>query len=255
MLKIRSRRRHIGNETRACEEKTMKRILPALVIIALSSLVFLYFTQNKEPEHKIIQPKYDDVEEIVEACTEAMGGVEIVEGLQILRLTQNWPDHGILFTEIKRPNMERLGESLVWNGSYCVQINPLRPVPEEEWKDNEIDIAWYFPAFFDYPSEYLGAEVVNNVQIYRVKVTLPLGAVMTYYINVETDLVLKAAANFTLYGEEHYVERVYSDYRAVNGFIYPHRFTYAGRDGSSRLTATVEKLEINLPLEGRFTIP
>jgi hypothetical protein len=233
----------------------MKRVLPIIFVIALLSAGFLYFTQNREQEHDIAQPKYADVEDIVEACAEAMGGADIVEGIQTLRLTQNWPDHGALHTEIRRPNMERLGESLVWNGSYCVQLNPLAPIPEEEWKDNEIDIAWNFPAFFDYQAEYLGARIVNGVQTYRVEVTLPLGAVMTYYIDVETDLVLKVAANFTLYGQAHYAERVYSDHRAVDGFIYPHRFTYAGRDGTSRLTATVERLEINLPLEGRFSIP
>jgi len=151
--------------------------------------------------------------------------------------------------------MEKLGESLVWNGSYCVLLNPPGPVPEEEWKDNEIDIVWYFPAFFDYPAEYLGVQTVNGVQTYRVEVTLPLGAVMTYYIDVETDLVLKAAADFTLYEEAHHAERAYSDYRTVDGLLYPHKFTYPGRDGNSRLTATIEKLEINLPLEGRFTIP
>jgi hypothetical protein len=233
----------------------MRRVIPVLFIIALSSLGFLYFNQNREQEHIIIQPRYDNVEEIVEACAEAMGGTEVIEDLQTLRITQNWPDHGTLHTEIRRPNMERLGESFVWNGSYCALLNSLEPIPEEEWKDNEIDIAWYFPAFFDYPAEYLGAQTVNGVQTYEVEVTLPLGAIMTYYIEVETDLVLKAAADFTLYEEAHHAERVYSDYRTVDGFIYPHKFTYPGRDGVSRLTATIEKLEINLPLEGRFSIP
>lgn len=233
----------------------MKKVIPILFIIALSSSGFLYFIQNREQEHNIIQPRYDNVEEIVEACAEAMGGTEIIEDLQTLRITQNWPDHGVLLTEIRRPNMERLGESLVWNGSYCALLNSPEPIPEEEWKDNEIDIAWYFPAFFDYPAGYLGVQTVNGVQTYKVEVTLPLGAIMTYYIEVETDLVLKAAADFTLYGDAHHVERVYSDYKSVGGFIYPHKFTYAGRDGVSRLTATIEKLEINLPLEGRFSIP
>jgi len=74
-------------------------------------------------------------------------------------------------------------------------------------------------------------------------------------VDVGTDLVLKAAADFTIYDEAHHVERSYSDYKTVDGFVYPHKFTYPGRDGTSRLTATVEKLEINLPLEGRFSIP
>jgi len=67
----------------------MRRVIPILFIIALSSFGFIYFTQNREPEHTVAQPRYDSVEEIVEACAEAMGGAEVIEGIQTLRFTQN----------------------------------------------------------------------------------------------------------------------------------------------------------------------
>ena len=65
------------------------------------------------------EPKYDNIDDIITACAKAMGGVDVIEGIQTLKIAQNWPDHGTLFTEIRRPNMERLGETLVWNCTYC----------------------------------------------------------------------------------------------------------------------------------------
>ena len=43
----------------------MRRVLPIILIIAISSLGYIYYTQNREPEHSLAQPKYDDIEEIV----------------------------------------------------------------------------------------------------------------------------------------------------------------------------------------------
>jgi hypothetical protein len=232
----------------------MRKEYATIFILVLAVTGYIYLSTFREQENNT-PPRYDNIDDILAACAEAMGGTDVISGIQTLRLTMNWPDHGVLYTEIRRPNMVRLGESLIWNGSYSVLLNSPDPVPEEEWKDNEADIAWYFPAFFDYPTEYLGAQTVEGVVSYKVEVTLPLGAVMTYYIDSETDLVHKITADIVLYGEAHHSERVYSDYESVDGFAFPHSFTYAGRDGVSRLTATIENLELNLPLEGRFTIP
>jgi hypothetical protein len=46
-------------------------------------------------------------------------------------------------------------------------------------KDLELDIAFVFPAFFDYPSEYLGREVVEGTDTHKLGVTLPLGVRLT----------------------------------------------------------------------------
>jgi len=111
----------------------------AILVIAVSG--YLYLNSLNEPED-ITPPRFNDIHDILESCTEAIGGIEVIDDIQTLSLTMNWPDHGTLHTEIRRPNMERLGESLVWNGTYCVLLNSPDPVPEEEWKDNEADIAW-----------------------------------------------------------------------------------------------------------------
>lgn len=242
----------------------MKReyLIIIIGILAVSGIVYLYAfrpRQNGDSMLTDVEQNGDslltDVEQIVEASVRAMGGEEVIGDLSTLRITQNWPDHGILRTEIERPNKERLGDHLIWNGTYCGLIGSDVLVPEEEWKDNEIDIAWFVPAFFDYAAESDGIQTVDGVETYKIQVALPCGALMTYYINTETHLIFKATANYTVYGDEYYVERTYSNYREVDGLLYPHKFTYQGRDGVTTLTATIRRLEINVNLDDRFKLP
>jgi hypothetical protein len=117
-------------------------------------------------------------------------------------------------------------------------------------------MAWYVPAFFDHPAEYLGMETVDGIETHILQVTLPLGAVMTYNLDAETYLVYRAALRVVLYGEEYQSERTFLDYRSVDGILYPHAFTYASRDGTEVLTAAMESIEFNVHLgDDRFAVP
>ena len=204
-------------------------------------------------------------ERLVEECAKAMGGIEKIDALETMRTTQHWPDHGLIRYEIKRPNLVRMGDDLVFDGERAAWVKgrnadgTLREaelVPQDEWKDFEMDIAWYVPAFFDYPAEYIGTEIVDNIETHKLQVTLPLGAVMTYNLDAQTYLVYRAASDVTVGDKEYHYERTYSDYRLHDGILYPHTFTYAGRDGVEVLTATMKKLEFNLPLEDeQFSVP
>lgn len=55
-------------------------------------------------------------------------------------------------------------------------------------RDLELDIAFAFPAFFDYPAEYLGREMVDGAESDKLAVTLPLGVRMTYFVDTEHGL-------------------------------------------------------------------
>lgn len=199
-------------------------------------------------------------ERLIEECAEAMGGIDKIDSLETMRVTQRFPDHaGLIHYEIKRPNLVRLGDNLVFDGERGSWLEGKNPegtllVSEEEWKDFEVDIAWYVPAFFDYPAEYVGTETLDNIETYKLQVQLPLGASMTYYLDAQTYLVHKATAYFTIGDAEFQPERVYSDYQLRDGILYPHAFTYQGRDGV--FTATMINLEFNIPLEDdRFSLP
>ena len=196
-------------------------------------------------------------ERLIDECAEAMGGVDKINALQTMRFAQYLPDHASLSRyEIKRPNLVRLGDVVVFDGERAAWLTQAEPVPQEEWKDFEVDIAWYVPAFFDYPAEYVGTEIVDGIETQKLQVTLSLGAVMTYYLDAQTHLVRKAAAYFTINGQGYHPERTYSDYRLVDGILYPHAFTYEGRNGVDVFTATLRTIEFSIPLEDeRFSVP
>jgi len=205
-----------------------------------------------------------DAECLIAACAKAMGGIDKVDSLETMRLAQDWPDHDLIRYEIKRPNLVKMGDDLVFDGERAAWLKGknadgtprIELVPEEEWKDFEMDIGWYVPAFFDHPAEYMGTETVDGIETHILQVTLPLGAVMTYNLDAQTYLVYRAASDITIGEKEHHMERTYSDYRVHDGIMYPHAFTYEGRDGTEVLTATMEKLEFNIPLEDeRFSVP
>ena len=213
------------------------------------------------------QPTSDS---IVAACVDAMGGAARIEALKTLRLTVIFPDHPhpILY-EIRRPNLLRNGPVTgdyvaLFDGKRGVLLagrpdgegrtEPPRFADPEEVKDFEVDIGWFVPAFFDHRSEYLGRETLDGRETDKLEVALPLGAKMTYWIDARSHLIARAATDFSLRGQVHHSERNFSDYRKVDGLLYPHAFTYQGKEGVR--TGTIEKIELDVPIDdARFRIP
>lgn len=201
-----------------------------------------------------------DADEIVARSIEAMGGAERIGSWETLRIRYNLPDHeGTSQTEIRRPNLFRAGR-LVFDGERAAMLprsagEEVEMIPAEEWKDFELDIAWSVPAFLDYPAEYLGPDSVVGHETYKLGVSLPLGAHITYYIDANTFMILKAASDFTIRGNDYHWERLFTNHRKVDGILFPWAFTYPGRQGEV-LTAWVEEVEVNpaLPAE-HFRIP
>lgn len=203
------------------------------------------------------------VEEIVARCAEALGGIEIVESLSTLNLVIQFSDHGGLsYYDIARPNQSRMSNLLVFDGKRAawlerregIRMLPPELVPESDWIDFEVDIAWLVPAYFDYPSVYLGMGTIDGKDVYLLEVNLPLGGVMTYSIDVETHLMIRARAVLTMGELNIDTERNYSDYREKDGLLYPYAFTYEGQYGVS--LATVEEFAFNVVFdEDNFTIP
>lgn len=201
---------------------------------------------------------------VVAQCIEAMGGQEKLDALHSLRVTMHWPDHGTLRTDIERPNRSSLGMNgeVVFDGDRAAMLKRGpdgtrvcdMAVPEGDLVDFDVDIAWYVPAFLDYPAVYAGTATLGNGEMDVLEVTLPRGAVMTYYISTATHLVDTIQAFFIFYDQELRIERTYSDYREQDGVLYPFAFTYEARTGAI-LTARVLTLELNIEFpEGHFDV-
>ena len=122
--------------------------------------------------------------------------------------------------------------------------------------DFDVIIGCFFPAFFDFPADYLGAETVDGRPTHKIRPQLPHGAELVYFIDASTWLPFKISTHMTIRGQSFDAERGFSDYKTVDGILYPHGFTYPSRDKKSVLQGRIASVEINPVLDdAHFTIP
>lgn len=230
----------------------------------LASLGVLVFMASSCPQGTSAPAGEPSVRQLVAKCIEALGGKEVIGNFKTLRSSAIWPDHGTrpLVVELMRPDFSRNPSiDMVFDGKKAAirKGDGKSPGPvfidDNELVDFEVEIAWYIPAFLDYPAEYAGMEESTGRRMYKLLVVLPRGARMTYYLDSSSWLIVKAAAEFTLRGKPYVNERLYCDYRKVDGLLIPHTFTYRGRK-QEILEATVTKAEVNVVFPAdNFTVP
>lgn len=203
--------------------------------------------------------------EIVARCADAMGGMEAIQAVATLRVAAVYPDHGAgpIVSEIKRPNLIRTRWT-VFDGHRGALLartgkdgQPLPPelIPADELKDFEVDVAWVIPAFFEHPADYLGVEAVDGREAHVLRVGLPLGATMTYFVDRDTSLVVKAAADVELRGTKYHMERAFSDHEPAGGVLFPRTFTYPGRHGETQ-HGSIAAIQVNVALpQDSFRLP
>jgi hypothetical protein len=209
-------------------------------------------------------------ERIVARAAEAMAGDGGIADLKTLRIRMVYADHEYpVVTELSRPNRMRVegvgSYVLVFDGERGAFLEsppaedgtPQGPslVDSRYLRDLELDIAFAFPAFFDYAAEYMGREVADGVETYKLGVTLPLGVRMTYFIDTGSHLPVRVEADVTVDGTEYHPGRAFSDYEDWGGMIYPRTVTYWWMRNEVE-TAVVESVEVDVALgDDRFRIP
>ena len=238
----------------------MKRTLFSVFVLGLGMLSSAMVAKSQDPA-----AAGPTATEIIAKCAEAMGGKARIDGLKTLRVGAVYPDHGdeAFMTEIKRPNMSYEAAScLVFDGKRACLLKGLdlksgpQLVGEEDLVDFDVIVGFLLPAFFDFPSDYLGAEKIDGRLTHKIRPKLPHGAEMVYYIDAATWLPYKVSTHKTIRGQVFDAERGFSDYRDVEGILYPHGFTYPSRDRRSVLQGRLTSVEINPFLDdAHFKIP
>ena len=168
---------------------------------------------------------------------------------------------------VKRPNLFRNEVSsgvLVFDGKRAAWVErkpdengkPLGPevLEQAHWRHFEVDIALLLPAFFDYPSEYLGEEAVEGAAAYKIRVTLPLGGKVIYFVDATSFLVTKRLVSWDGGSPAAYWENTMTGHKRYDGIVFPEGCTYPGKDG--RETGTYRNFRINVnPADELFEIP
>lgn len=207
-------------------------------------------------------------EEVVARAWKAMFGERADDDIRSIYLEGYF--HGATVPNrmtVKRPNLFRnevRSGVLVFDGKRAAWVRREPDAdgrargPEliepQSWRHFEVDIALVFPAFFDHPSELEGVEKVNGADAYRLRVALPLGGSVTYFVDASSFLVTRRLVDWDGGPQPELWENLVDGYLDVDGIRYPDGYTFEGRNGLEK--GTYENVRFNVELEDElFAIP
>ena len=168
---------------------------------------------------------------------------------------------------VKRPNLfrnETRSGVLVFDGKRAAWAS--RPPDEtgrqrgpeliepQSWRHFEVDIALLFPAIFDHPSELEGIEKVNGADAYRLRVDLPLGGSVTYFVDTGSFLVTRRLVDWNGGGTEAPWENLIDGWLDADGIRFPDGFAYEGRQGREKGTYGIVRFNVETN-DSLFAIP
>ena len=215
-------------------------------------------------------------DEIIAKNVAARGGLEKLHAIKTLRVTGRFSHGGFRATfvqENKRDDKVReevilqgMAQVQAYDGHSAWQINPFggRKDPElmseDDAKSLILDADLEGP-LVDYQrkghtAEFVGRDPVEGTDCYKIKLTLNNGDVRYYYLDADSYLEIKIESQTKIRGAIRYRETLLGDYEQVDGIYFPFAIQ-RGEAGSEERTAyTVEKIEVNLPLDDSlFALP
>lgn len=168
---------------------------------------------------------------------------------------------------IRRPDKFR-NESdditLIFDGERAVIIDNLKLRNGEagglEFVDSaylshfEVDIALAFPAFFEYPSKYLGTVQIGTAQCWELYVELPRGGKVTYFIDTSSYLVSRRLVSWDGNSDKEPWENIISGYNSYNGILFESGYSFIGHEGQEE--GFLRNVSFNTEFQDRlFSIP
>lgn len=211
-------------------------------------------------------------EELVAKNLQARGGVDKIKAVNTLKMEgKAYVGINAEFSEEnKRPNMIRqnftvqgMTQIQAYDGSVGWQISPFqgRKDPELLGEDDLRDLveeADIDGPLVDYQAkgnkvEYLGHDVVDGDDAYKLKVTLKNGDIVYYYLDPDTYLEIKKEKQEFIRGSVRETEQLMGSYKQVAGVYYPYSVE-AGTKGNpgDQARFTFDKIEVDVPIEDSF---
>lgn len=227
-----------------------------LLVIFVLGIVFAEFTSAQTAD------------EIINKYIEARGGKDKLNSVKSLYMEgsrQMMGNEVPVKVTIVQDKLYRADFEFAGNTGYTIvtptagwSFIPMRsqkpdPIPEDRLKNmqGQMDIAG---SLVDYAAkgnkvELLGKEAVDGVDAYKIKLTLPGGRNVTYYIDAKTNLLIQSK-QMGAPGRDGTTQEMittYSDYKTVDGILFPHTISNPGQGGMSGST-TFDKVEVNKPV-------
>ena len=179
-------------------------------------------------------------DELVAKNLQARGGVDKIKAVNTLKMAgKAYVGINADFAqENKRPNMIRqdfsvqgMTQTMAYDGTLGWKIDPFggRKDPEMLGEDDLrdlVDNADIDGPLVDYQAkgnkiEYIGHDIVDGDDAYKLKVTLKNGDVMYYYLDPDTYLEIKRVKQEFIRGAVKETEELFGSYKQVAGVYYP----------------------------------
>jgi outer membrane lipoprotein-sorting protein len=217
------------------------------------------------------------VDEIIAKNIQAHGGEAKLRAVKTMRMTGKMEIgpgmEAPMTVAFERPEMVRMEFTVqgmtgiqAYDGKTGWMVMPFQgkkdpePMAADDLKDlqNQADMDG---PLMDYKAkgnsvEYLGKEKVEGSDAYKLKITRKNGTVETTYIDTDSGLELKTISKTVIRGNEAEVVTTFSDFREVQGLIFPFAIESSAAGSPQKQKITLEKVEINPNLsDSQFHMP
>ena len=217
------------------------------------------------------------VDEIIAKSIEARGGEAKLRAVKSIRFTGKIEvGPGMIAPTtlvMKRPGMVRMEFTVqgvtgiqAYDGKEGWDVMPFQgkkdaePMASDDVKEME-DQADFDGPLMDYKAkgntvEFLGKEKVEGSDAYKLKVTKKNGNVETSFIDADTGLEVKSVTKTKMHGNDVEIETTYSDFRNVDGLIWPFAIETGQVGSPQKQKISVDKVEINPEVnDAQFHMP
>jgi outer membrane lipoprotein-sorting protein len=207
------------------------------------------------------------VDDVLAAYVAARGGKDKLAAVQTVRMSGTLSGGGLngfpLTIEKKRPTKyHRVLEDpegrqvTVFDGTTGWQKAgpgearqlPAPAVPRLH-QAADIDGPLVDPKGKGYKAELLGKQKIDGGEAYVVKLTPDNGPAATYFIDTKTNLLTKSRETVPTSSGMKEAELSYTDYRPVNGVLWPFKQTSVAGERKVTQTSTWSKIEVNPALD------
>ncbi len=204
-------------------------------------------------------------DEVIDKHVAALGGADKIAAVKTMELDQTMSVMGMEMTakntyvvgKSSRSDVTVMGSQMttVVDGDKGWAINPMmgsasaQALPADAVKaakgQTEPNMFQVATAKANkYPYELAGREKQYGKDVFAVKVTRPEG-VFTYYIDANSYLLLGSKGSISAQGQQVDLTAAYSDYKAVEGLMFPHTSEITAPGAPGPITAKLNKVTIN----------
>lgn len=208
----------------------------------------------------------------------ARGGIENIRAIRTLRMTGRLQQGGMM-ARITRltsaPNLYRqeftiqgMTEIQSYDGTKGWQISPFagRRDPEligEDGLRGLVEDADFYGPLVDYQKkdnrlEFLGRDIVDGDEAYRLKVTLANGDILYYFLDPDTYLEIRIEKMEFIRGSVNESVTNLGSYKKVAGVYFPFSMEVGSKsqDPSDYVRITIDRMEANVPADvQQFQMP